>query len=141
MELRIRLFVAICFFLLKGPATLASTYSCHQNNVDVQFTLSIATHSASNPASNCYVQQCNVTSTGNNTCSLPPAPCFNYLSINNVSYCAPGVQCSVLELCDNVTNTCSSNNSICIVNSCCSPTAVCLPLSVTNFCPPGRHRR
>nr|ACD54707.1 unknown [Adineta vaga] len=125
---------------LLGFISASSDYSCYENNITVKFELSTANHSASNPASSCSLQQCNVTSIDNQTCSLLPTPCFNYLTINNTSYCAPAIQCSLLEVCDNVTYSCVSNNSICIINSCCSLSAVCLPLLATNYCKRGENQ-
>ncbi|CAF0882767.1 unnamed protein product [Adineta ricciae] len=121
----------------RGQTTLSPNYSCLKNNADVEFTLSISAHSASNPSSSCSVQQCNITTFDSSNCRRSPTPCFYYYTINNSSYCAPAIQCSLLELCDNVTNSCSSYDSICIVNSCCSPSAVCLPLLTTKFCLQG----
>ena len=123
-----------------GQTTLLRNYSCHENDISVEFTLSTSTHSASNPTSNYSIQQCNINSTDNNTCSLSPTPCFNYQTINNISYCAPAIECSILEACDNVTYSCRSNDSICIVNSCCLSSTVCLPMLATNFCPRGKNK-
>ncbi|CAF4372120.1 unnamed protein product, partial [Adineta steineri] len=93
-------------------------YSCSENNVSIQFTLSSLSHSAWNSTSNCSLQQCNVNL--NNSCLSSSTPCFDYRTINNSRYCAPGILCSILERCDNTTQTCSSNDSICVINSCCS---------------------
>ncbi|UJR07110.1 hypothetical protein I4U23_011398 [Adineta vaga] len=137
-------FPILIFILLslKALTIQSSNYFCQENNISIQFTLSTSNHSASNPTLNCSLQQCNGTSLDNQTCSLSPTPCFNYQTVNNsLSYCAPAIQCSILELCDNVTYSCASNNSICIVNSCCSPSAVCLPLSVTNYCKRGKDEK
>ncbi|CAF4327001.1 unnamed protein product, partial [Adineta steineri] len=120
---------------VRGQTTQLPNYSCSENNVSIQFTLSSSAHSASNPTSSCSLQQCNVNSTtNNNSCRSSSTPCFDYRTINNISYCAPGILCSILERCDNITQTCSSNNSICIINSCCSSQAVCLPFLVTQMC-------
>jgi hypothetical protein len=62
-------------------------------------------------------------------------PCFNYRTANNISYCAPASLCTILEPCNNVTRGCSSNTSVCVINSCCTPAAVCLPLIWTELCP------
>lgn len=88
---------------LLGLTTQSSNYVCQDKNLTVQFSLSTSNHSASNPALNCSLQQCSFTSIDNQTCSLSPTPCFNYQTRNNLSYCAPAIQCSLLELCDNVT--------------------------------------
>jgi hypothetical protein len=97
-------------------------------------TFSYSNHSAWNSISNCSLQQCYGSSINNNSCLLSLTPCFNYRTFNNISYCAPGILCSILELCDNMTNTCTSNTSVCIVNSCCSSQPICFPLSSTNLC-------
>jgi len=117
-----------------GQTTQAPNYSCNQNNDIIEFTLSASSHSAWQPTSNCSLQQCYLSSSNNNSCQSSATPCFDYRTLNNSRYCAPGILCSILELCDNITYTCASNTSICIVNSCCSPQAICLPLSLTNFC-------
>ncbi|CAF3896181.1 unnamed protein product, partial [Adineta steineri] len=117
--------------------TQLANYSCSENNVSIQFTLSSSSHSAWNPTSNCSLQQCDISLNGNNNCLSSSTPCFDYRTINNISYCAPGILCSILERCDNNTQTCSSNSSVCIINSCCSPQAVCLPLLATQMCNTG----
>ncbi|CAF3577643.1 unnamed protein product [Rotaria sp. Silwood1] len=68
-------------------------------------------------------------------------PCFYYFMLNKTSYCAPGILCSILEPCNNITFTCASATSVCVVNSCCSPQAVCVPWSATNLCKTGKDRR
>ncbi len=120
-----------------GQTTEAPNYSCSENDVNVKFTLSSLPHSASYPTSNCSLQQCIVSSNTNDSCRSSSTPCFDYLSYDNNSYCAPGILCSILEACDNITFTCTSNTSVCIVNSCCLPQAVCLPLLLTNLCTRG----
>ncbi|CAF1415661.1 unnamed protein product [Adineta ricciae] len=130
-------FLIITFLSLKGRTIALASSSCASQSNNVEFTLSTASHSASNPTSSCSLQQCITTSANNQTCSLSPTPCFNYRTTNNISYCAPAIDCPVLQPCNNVTYSCASNDSVCIVNSCCSPIAVCLPLLTTNFCPRG----
>ncbi len=120
-----------------GQTTEAPNYSCSENNVTVKFTVSSSPHSASYSTSNCSLQQSIVSSSNNDSCRSSSRPCFDYRSLDNSTYSAPGVLCSILEACDNITYTCTSNTSICIVNSCCSPQAVCLPLLLTNFCTRG----
>ncbi|CAF0832841.1 unnamed protein product [Adineta steineri] len=120
-----------------GQTTELPNYSCSENNASIQFTLSSSSHSAWNSTSDCTLQQCNTSLNGNNNCLLSSTPCFNYRTINNISYCAPGILCSILERCDNITQTCSSNNSVCVINSCCSLQAVCLPLLATQMCKTG----
>lgn len=115
--------------------TLSPHYSCNAGNIGVNFTLSWSNHSAWQPTISCALQTCNITSMNNNSCSsLQSAPCFIYRTSTNISYCAPGIMCSLLEPCDNLAYNCTSNTSICVINSCCSPQAVCLPLLITNFC-------
>ncbi|CAF1210446.1 unnamed protein product [Adineta steineri] len=116
-----------------GQTTQLPNYSCSENNASIQFTLSSSFHSAWNPISNCSLQQCNTSLNDNNNCLLSSTPCFDYRTINNISYCAPGILCSILERCNNITHTCSSNSSVCVFNSCCSPQAVCLPLLATQM--------
>ncbi|CAF1002235.1 unnamed protein product [Adineta steineri] len=120
-----------------GQTTQLPNYSCSENNASIQFTLSSSSHSAWNPTSNCALQQCNTSLNGNNNCLSSLTPCYDYRTINNISYCAPGILCSILETCDNITQTCSSNTSVCVINSCCSSQAVCLPLLATQMCKTG----
>ncbi|CAF1376228.1 unnamed protein product [Adineta steineri] len=122
-----------------GQTTQLPNYSCTENNASIQFTLSSSAHSAWNPTSNCSLQQCNVnlTNINNDNCRSSSTPCFDYRTTNNISYCAPGILCSILERCNNITQTCSSNSSICVINSCCSPQAVCLPFLATYMCKTG----
>ncbi|CAF4172214.1 unnamed protein product [Adineta steineri] len=112
-------------------------YSCTENDVSIQFALLSSSHTAWNPISNCSLQQCNASLINNNNCLSSSTPCFDYRTINNISYCAPAILCSILETCDNITQTCSSNDSVCVINSCCSPQAVCLPLLATQMCKTG----
>ncbi|CAF4416677.1 unnamed protein product, partial [Adineta steineri] len=93
-----------------GQTTQLPNYSCNENNVSIQFTLSSSSHSAWNPTSNCSLQQCNVNLTNNNNnCRSSSTPCFDYRTINNISYCTPAILCSILETWDNITQNCSSN--------------------------------
>ncbi|CAF4378045.1 unnamed protein product, partial [Adineta steineri] len=121
--------------------TQLPNYSCSENNVSIQFILSSSSHSAWNSTSSCSLQQCflNSNNNNNNSCLSSSTPCFDYRTINNISYCAPGILCSILERCDNITQTCSSNNSICVINSCCSPQAVCLPFLARQMCNTGMN--
>ncbi|CAF3979030.1 unnamed protein product, partial [Adineta steineri] len=77
-----------------------------ENNATIQFTLSSSSHSASNSTSSCSLQQCNTSLNNNDNCRSSSTPCFDYRTINNISYCAPGILCSILERCDNITQTC-----------------------------------
>ncbi len=138
--LLIYLFLLNSFTLYKlhlGQTTEAPNYSCNESNNVVKFTLFSAPHSAWQPALNCSLQQCYENSNNNNTCRSSSTPCFDYRTVNNSSYCAPGILCSILEPCDNMTLICASNTSICVVNSCCSQQPICLPLLLTNFCISG----
>ncbi|CAF3087356.1 unnamed protein product, partial [Rotaria sp. Silwood2] len=119
--------------------TTAPNYYCNVNNDAVKFTLSSSSHSAWQQTSNCSLQQCNTTSNDNNNCRLSSTPCFSYYTLNNTGHCAPGILCSILEPCDNITYNCASNACVCIVNSCCLPQAVCLPLRFINFCKSGKN--
>ena len=123
--------------LILGQTTQSSNYVCSGNGNSVQFTLSTSSHSAWNPLSSCSVTQCAMNSSGNSTCQSSLTPCFQYRMFNNMSVCAPAVECSILEACNNVTYNCSSRTSVCIVNSCCSPQTVCLPLSSIEYCRRG----
>ncbi|CAF1493318.1 unnamed protein product [Adineta steineri] len=131
----------------RGPTTTSHwrqttqlpNYSCSENNVSIQFTLSSSFHSAWNSTSNCSLQQCNTSLNGNNNCLSSTTTCFDYRTTNNIRYCAPGILCSILEECDNITQACSSNNSVCVINSCCSSQAVCLPLLATQMCKTGTN--
>ncbi|CAF1439522.1 unnamed protein product [Rotaria magnacalcarata] len=118
----------------KSLSTAAPNYYCNA----VEFTLSSSDHSASKTTLNCSLQKCNVSS-NENTCRSSTTPCFDYLTLNNISYCAPGILCSILAPCNNVTYNCTSITSVCVINSCCSPQAVCLPLASLEFCTTGKH--
>ncbi|CAF2132567.1 unnamed protein product [Rotaria magnacalcarata] len=108
-----------------------------EKNVSVEFTLSSSPHSGSQPALNCSLTQCSSGSNNPIDCLQSSTPCFGYRNINNMSYCAPGILCSILESCNNINYSCTSNTSVCVVNSCCSPQAVCLPVSLVNLCKSG----
>ncbi len=111
--------------------TQSSTYTCDQNDSTVEFSLSSSSHSTWDDLSNCALSQCN---TNNDSCRLSQTPCFDYRTIDSISYCAPASLCSILEPCNNITNTCTLNTSVCIVNSCCQTKTVCLPLVWTSLC-------
>ncbi|CAF3989465.1 unnamed protein product [Rotaria sp. Silwood2] len=121
--------------LHESQITEAPNYFCNQNNLSVKFTLSRSFHSAWNLASECFSPQCDIPS-NSYTCRSSSTPCFNYRTFTNKGYCAPGILCSILEPCNNITFTCSSNTSVCI-STCCSPKAVCLPLLWTSYCLSG----
>ena len=109
-----------------------ASYYCSTSDRDIRFDLSSSGHSARQPSSNCSLAVCATTS--NNACLISSTPCFDYRTSSNVRYCAPGSLCSILEVCDNRNWMCASDTSVCVVNSCCAPRAVCLPLAVTNLC-------
>lgn len=120
-------------------STNISNYFCSQNDDTIGFTSSSSYHAAWNPTLNCFISECYVNSTSNSSCRTSATPCFHYRSRSNGRYCAPGILCSLLEPCDNITYTCASSTSVCIVNSCCSQQTVCLSVSLTNFCPLGNY--
>ncbi|CAF4693559.1 unnamed protein product [Rotaria sp. Silwood1] len=95
----------------------------------------MSSHSAWESSSSCSLFLYNDdTNSNNNSCRSSMTLCFNYHTNNNISYCAPASRCSILEPCDNVTGTCVSDTSVCIIDSCCVPKIVCLPLSWTLLC-------
>lgn len=116
-----------------GQNTSTSRYFCSVNDFTVRIMTSYSSHSAWEPASNCSLPLCSENS-NSSSCRLSSTPCYNYRGIDNVTYCAPGSLCSILESCNNITSGCASSTSVCIVNSCCTPQAVCLPLSLTSLC-------
>lgn len=115
-----------------------SNYSCTTNSIDVKFTYSYAYHSAWNPTLTCALSQCIVNRTTNGSCRSNSTLCFSYRLINNQSICAPPIDCSILEPCDNLTHQCQSTSSVCVINSCCSTNAVCVPSIATSFCESSR---
>ncbi|CAF1220558.1 unnamed protein product [Adineta steineri] len=133
----VALFFIISLSSIKGQTTQLPIYYCSENNASIQFTLSSSSHSAWNPTSSCSLQQCDTSLNSNNSCRSSSTPCFDYRTINNISYCAPGILCSILERCNNTTQTCSSNSLVCVINSCCSPQPVCLPFLATQMCERG----
>ena len=118
-----------------------SAYSCSETDFTFEFTLSLSSHhSASQPTTHCSLKTCNISSNSNiSSCRSPLTPCFDYRTSNYKSYCAPGILCSLLEPCDNITQSCASNTSVCIINSCCSIQTVCLPLPLTSLCIPANE--
>ncbi|CAF1247245.1 unnamed protein product [Adineta ricciae] len=118
----IKLIFLILFYLsITDRTTEASNYTCDETDTQVEFSLSVLSHSGQNQLSNCLLQSCNSYSSNNGTCRLESTPCFDYRTSNNRSFCAPGIQCSILESCDNITHTCSSRE-------------MCLPIVTTRFC-------
>lgn len=123
-----------------GQTTATPNYYCNVNDNEIRLVFSTSSHSAWESASNCSLQQCNRNSGMNNNCYFSEMSCYDYRTLNNVSYCTPAVDCSLLEPCINTTYTCASSQSVCIVNTCCSTYAVCLPLLLLNICPPSKNR-
>lgn len=114
--------------------TKQPNYFCYESNSTVTFTLSSLDHSAQQTVTNCLLPRCHVSLSNNSSCLSTLTPCFEYRSSNNTRYCAPAIDCSILTPCDNVTHQCTSSTSVCIVNSCCSPQAICFPLLATEIC-------
>jgi len=114
-----------------GQTTQPPNYSCHLNNTTAEFTWvnSLFSHSTLNITANCSLSQCSSNTQG---CRVVQTFCFDYRTQNNHSYCAPASDCSLLTPCQ---NTCSSNEYVCVVNTCCEPKTRCLPLAFTTFCP------
>ncbi|CAF4919660.1 unnamed protein product, partial [Rotaria sp. Silwood1] len=111
-------------FVVEFPLdTPVLDYYCNENDHNIQFSWSSSGHSGWEPTLNCSLQQCNINLNNNATCRSSSTLCFDYRSVNNMIYCAPGLLCSLLEPCNNVTYNCTSNTSVCIINSCCSPKA------------------
>ncbi|CAF4895451.1 unnamed protein product, partial [Rotaria sp. Silwood1] len=108
----------------EGQSTPVLDYYCNENDHNIQFSWSSSGHSGWEPTLNCSLQQCNINLNNNATCRSSSTLCFDYRSVNNMIYCAPGLLCSLLEPCNNVTYNCTSNTSVCIINSCCSPKAI-----------------
>ena len=118
-----------------GQTTETPNYSCSTSGATLTLQYTSSSYSAWDPALNCSVSLCSMNSNNNSSsCLTPSMPCFDFRTINNTSYCAPGSLCSLLELCDNQTGGCTSNTSVCIINSCCSLQRVCLPLYWTTLC-------
>ncbi|CAF3692936.1 unnamed protein product [Adineta steineri] len=124
MQLLVTLSLAIFILCLKGKT--ADTANLPRNKKDNDIKSASST-------SNCSVPQCNVFSNDKNIYISSSTPYFDYRTLNDSSYCAPNIPCSILEPCNNVTYECASNTSVCIINSCCSPQAVCLLLSLTEL--------
>lgn len=121
---------------LIGQTTQAyNNYTCSTEELNFHFTFSISSHSAWQPSNSCSLSSCifrSSNSSGN--CLQSSTPCYDYRTAHNASYCAPGALCSLLEPCNSITGQCASNESVCVVNSCCIPQSVCLPLSWNNLC-------
>ena len=108
---------------------------CSVNYSTINLELLSTPHSGWEPLSNCSLSLCNFGSSNitNSSCLTPSASCFDYRSRNNTSYCAPGAICSLMEPC-NMTGECSTNTSVCVINSCCASRKVCLPLQWISLC-------
>ncbi|CAF1535651.1 unnamed protein product [Adineta ricciae] len=66
----------------------ASNYLRNNNGIQVEFSLSVSSHSGQNQLCNCL--------SNNNICRSQAKPCFNYLTSDNISFCAADIQCSIL---------------------------------------------
>lgn len=126
------------FRLFLGQVPSTSSQSCRVNSAAFDFSPTSSNHSAWQPATNCSLSQCSSSFSLNNNCRSSSTPCFDYRTVNNTSVCAPAVLCSLLEPCNNITNQCASDNFVCIINSCCTTQAVCLPVSAASLCTPGK---
>lgn len=118
--------------LLLFNSVQPSHQTCQYGNTEIELSLYNGTHSAENLSTGCSLTRCSNTS---GFCRPSPTPCFVYRTAYNRSYCAPASLCSGLVPCANSGNQCPSSRSVCVVNSCCSPAAVCLPLLWTELCP------
>ena len=116
---------------LGQTTTQSSSYTCPVSDVTAQFSAVTSTysHSAIDIQASCSIAQCQ--STGD-SCRNSQTSCFYYQTQNNVGYCGPAVDCSILQPCN---DTCSSNQSVCVMNTCCQPAGRCLPLYLTTLCP------
>ncbi len=120
-----------------GQTTNSANYYCTEDNFTIQFThtSTSTSHSAWDPLLNCSLALCYESlNNSSNSCRTTSTFCFDYRTISDVSYCAPASLCSILEPCNTINNECSSNTSVCIINSCCIPKAVCLPLLWVDLC-------
>jgi len=124
-------FILIIFNKFLGQTTEPLNYICPLNNTTTEFSLVNVSfsHSAFSNATNCSVSLC---SSDNHNCRNSETPCFDYRTQNGVQYCAPAIYCSLLESCN---GTCTSSSSVCVINTCCEPNTICLPLAFTIFCP------
>ena len=121
-------------FLLGVSTIQSSNYTCRETAVNIQLSVAQSNHSAWQPATACARSPCDVISDDETSCRSYSAPCFAYQSPNYGRICAPAFVCSVLEPCNQTTFTCSSNASICVTDSCCSPQAMCLPWTSLKLC-------
>lgn len=128
---------SVFFILIAGQSSYNHSYSCSAEDNRVEFSLSsFLNHTAENPTTNCSMLECQNLSSNNITmCLVNVTPCYQYTTINNNSFCAPGALCSILTPCDNITRSCAQNSSVCVVNSCCEQGPVCVPLLWSSFCP------
>lgn len=63
----------------------------------------------------------------------PAVPrCYKMRTSANKAICVPEGACQLFDRCSN-TNTCASNLTTCIVDSCC-PSPVCVPMAMINLC-------
>ncbi|CAF4431854.1 unnamed protein product, partial [Rotaria sp. Silwood2] len=134
MRFETALLFIVVLSCIQVQVTQQNEYYCTENDDSFRMLDSSSPHSASQPNTNCALQRCDVNWNSSNPCRAESIACFDYVTQNNTHYCAPGVLCSVLEPCNGF--TCASNTAVCVVNTCCSPQAVCLPVSLKNFCSP-----
>ncbi|CAF1435886.1 unnamed protein product, partial [Rotaria sordida] len=86
------IFLSLTIFIsnLIGQTIGQSNYFCSANGSDIEFTLSSSSHSAWESTINCFLAQCNVDSSNNNSCRSSATPCYDYRTMMNISVCAPG---------------------------------------------------
>ena len=112
----------------------SSPITCPINSSNVTLEISYSNHSAWSPLQNCSLAPCtSVLLSVSFNCSSTTIVCFDYHTVDNTSYCAPAVSCSIMEPCD-VNGQCSLLTSVCVTNTCCSPSTLCLPLEWTHLC-------
>lgn len=69
----------------------AVNYSCIESNITVKFTDSFQSYSARDYSTNCSLLQCSFSTNNSQNYRLSTTRCFDYLSVNNTRYCAPGI--------------------------------------------------
>lgn len=112
----------------------SSTLTCPVNSSSINLEITYSNHSGWAPAQNCSLVACTwISLSMSSNCSAPTITCFQYQTANNTIYCAPAALCSLMEPCD-VNGQCSLLTSVCVINTCCNASSVCLPLEWTNLC-------
>ncbi|UJR17210.1 hypothetical protein I4U23_004105 [Adineta vaga] len=81
-------------------------------------------------SSNCKVDQCTLNNPNGN-CSAANT-CYRFETSKNKTVCAPQANCSLFDVCT-AAKTCASNNSVCVINSCCAA-PICMPIALTSVC-------